>query len=68
MREASFGPEDTARMAEAYEAAFKRIGLVDRTDPLTELIASKIIEIARSGNAPAEMICDQVLKEFGAIK
>jgi hypothetical protein len=68
MREAAFGPEDTARMAEAYESALKRLGLVDRNDPLTELVASKVLEIARSGKAPANAICDQALKELGVLK
>jgi hypothetical protein len=66
IREAAFEPEDSARMAEAYEAALLRLGLIDRNDPITELLASKIIEIARSGKAPAAAICDQAVKELGA--
>jgi hypothetical protein len=66
IREGAFEPEDTARTGEAYEAALKRLGLVDRNDPLAQRIASKIIEIARSGKAPAAAICDQTLKELDA--
>jgi hypothetical protein len=66
LREASFGPEETARMAAAYEAALEKLGLVDCADSMTELIAAKIIEIARNGKQRAEAICDQALKELGA--
>jgi hypothetical protein len=68
MREASFGPDETAFMSEAYETALKKLRLVDRNDPVTELIAAKVIEIARRGvRSPAD-ICDQVITELGARK
>jgi hypothetical protein len=68
LREASFGPDETASMSEAYETALKRLGLIDRTDPVTELVAAKIIEIARGGERSAIRICDQALKELGVPK
>ena len=34
------------RLVTAYEAALKSLGLADRTDPITEMVAKKIIEIA----------------------
>jgi hypothetical protein len=60
MRDASFGPEETARIA-----ALKRLGLVNRNDPVTEIVASKIIEIARTGERSDAIICDMALKELG---
>ena len=65
LREAAFNPEQVERMMAAYEAALKKLKLVDRSDPVTELIASKIIEIARSGERSAMAICDRALEELG---
>ena len=68
MREASFGPDETAFMSEAYETALKKLRLVDRNDPVTELVAAKIIEITRRGvKSPAD-ICNQVIAELGVPK
>jgi hypothetical protein len=41
--------EDVARLVEAYERTLRALGLVDRSDPITELVARKVIEISRSG-------------------
>ena len=46
IREAVFEPDAIERMTAAYEHALKVLQLTDRTDPLTELVARKIIEIA----------------------
>jgi hypothetical protein len=35
-------PEDVDRLTAAYEQALKQLRLVDRQDPVTELIARKI--------------------------
>ena len=42
-------PEDIGRLAAAYEATLKMLELADRSDPLTQLVASKIIEIGQTG-------------------
>lgn len=55
-------------MSAAYEAALKKLHLVDRTDPVTELIASKIIETARNGARSADEICDHALRDLGIPK
>jgi len=65
IREGSFGPQDIARMTAAYEAALKLLHLKDRADPVTELVAKKIIEIARSGEPDPAKICTRALKELG---
>jgi len=43
------GPEEINRLATAYEQALQGIGLVDREDPLAEMVAKKVIEIAQTG-------------------
>jgi hypothetical protein len=65
LEEAAFDQADIERMAAAYEAALKLLRLVDRTDPLTEMIAQKIIEVRRSGETDPPRICARALKELG---
>lgn len=49
-------PEEITRLSTAYEQALRTIGVQDRNDPLTELIAKKIIEIGQTGlKDPAAM-------------
>ena len=43
------GPEEIDRLSAAYEQTLRTLCLVDRNDPLTELIAKKIIEIGQTG-------------------
>lgn len=47
--ENAFGPEETALLSTAYEGALRSLGLKDRTDPATEMVAQKIIQLAREG-------------------
>jgi hypothetical protein len=61
-----FGPEEIARMAAAYEHALAALGLTDRSDPVTELLAKKIIEVARTGEADSARISKLAIKALGA--
>jgi len=62
---AVFSPEDIARMVAAYEKALPLIGLKDRDDLITEMVALKIIEVAHTGVQLPDDICAQTLKELG---
>ena len=63
--EAGLGPDDIACASSAYEAALKLLNLTDRTDPLTEVVAKKVIEVAQSGEDDPMRICARVLDELG---
>ena len=65
LQEAVFPPEDIARMTTAYDAALQLLRLTDRTDPVTEIVAKKIIEVARSGERDPPKICARAIKELG---
>ena len=65
LREASFDQPDIDRMTAAYETALKTLRLADRTDPLTELIAKKIIDVARHGERDPAHICARAIRELG---
>jgi len=42
-------PEEISRLTTAYNQALRGIDLVDRDDPLSEMVAKKVIKIAKSG-------------------
>jgi len=44
-----FNPREINEMAAAFEAALAELNLVDRTDPVTTLIAKAIIDCAKHG-------------------
>jgi hypothetical protein len=44
-----FGPDDVKVLTTAYEEALRTLRLKDRSDPATEMIAKKIIELAQRG-------------------
>lgn len=61
----SLGAEDIERIAAAYERTLHALSLKDRNDPITEMIARKIIEIADAGSRyPAELSA-RAIKELG---
>jgi hypothetical protein len=59
------GPEETSRLVAAYEQALRGIGLVDRNDPLAEIVAKKVIEIAQSGVRDPTDIAARAIVELG---
>ena len=59
------GPEEISRLTTAYEQALRAIGIVDRGDPLAELLAGKIIEVAQTGIREPADISAQAIKEIG---
>jgi hypothetical protein len=61
LREASFGPDDIRRLTAAYEGTLDLLRLLDRTDPVTELIAAKIIQVYRMGERDPPRICARAL-------
>jgi hypothetical protein len=53
-----FGPEEISVLVAAYEATLKKLGLVERDDPLTQLAAKKIsnsvsVACATQSNSPS---------------
>ena len=58
-------PEDVTRLVTAYEATLRAFDLTDRSDPITELIARKIIEIAQTGVRDPLQLSRLVIKDLG---
>lgn len=68
LQNSPLGPEEIARLSSAYEQALRTIGVQDRNDPLTELIARKIIEIGQTGLKDPATICLRTIEELGLPK
>lgn len=53
---AAMPAEEIARLNAAYDRALRGLHLVDRNDPVTELVARKIIDLGATGIVdPAEI-------------
>jgi hypothetical protein len=55
LKGSSLSAEEIARLNDAYELALRALSLVDRNDPLTEIVAKKIIEIGRTITDPIKI-------------
>lgn len=62
----ALGPDELNTMTAAYEATLRALGLVDRSDPITDIIARKIIEIAQTGERDPIAIRARTISELGA--
>ena len=60
----AFDPEEITCMTAAYEDALRVLQLANRQDPITELVAKKIIEVAQLGQRDPKRLCDNALKEL----
>jgi hypothetical protein len=61
----TFGPEETKAMTAAYEAALVDLGLVDRDDPITEIVAAAIVTVTSMGERDPTIIKDRALNAIG---
>jgi hypothetical protein len=62
LQEAAFDDRAVEAMTQAYEAALLQFELADRADPLTELVAGKIIEMARTGERDPARLCELAVR------
>jgi hypothetical protein len=58
----AFGPDEIEVMTTAFEGALRTVGLVDRTDPATELVARKIIELAQQGERDPVQLSERAVQ------
>jgi hypothetical protein len=65
LQNSPLGPEEIAVLTDAYERTLRKLRLVDRTDPITEMIAKKVVEMAQRGVREAQQISDMTIKELG---
>jgi hypothetical protein len=61
-----FGPEEIERLVTAYEQTLRALGLKDRSDPITRLVAERIIAVGRFGIEDPAEISKLAIKELGS--
>jgi hypothetical protein len=60
-----FDPETIRVMGLAFELALLTLRLRDRGDLANEVIAQKLVQLAKAGERNPERLCEGVLKELG---
>jgi hypothetical protein len=65
LQNSPLGPEEIAILTDAYERTLRTLSVVDRNDPLTEMIARKVIELGQRGVREAKQLSELAIKELG---
>lgn len=65
LQNSPLGPEEIKVLTDAYERTLYKLSLVDRNDPIAEIIAKKIIELGQRGVREAEQVSELAIKELG---
>jgi hypothetical protein len=66
LQHSAFMPEDIQAIVAAYEDCLRILKLTNRSDPLTEIIAKAIFEIAQTGVRDPIQIRELALKKIGS--
>jgi hypothetical protein len=64
LENSSLSLEEVSRLVAAYEQTLSALDLVDRHDPVTEIVAKKVVEIGKHGGDAIE-ISKLAVKELG---
>ena len=66
LKDSKLEPEKVERLNRAYSYALRKLRLVDRDDPIVDIIAKKIIEVgAATGARDAEHIAAAAIEQLG---
>jgi hypothetical protein len=65
IREGKIDATKGAQLNRAFEYALRELGLVDRADALTNIVAEKIIEVGATAIADPEEIARAAVKRLG---
>ena len=62
LQDTAFGPDEIAVLVAAYEDALRALSLVNRTDLAPEMVAKKIIELAKQGERDPVRLRERVIE------
>ena len=65
LKNSTLEPKEISCIMQAYEQALRTLCVKDRDDPLTEMIAKKIIKIAQTGVHDAAQLSAMAITELG---
>jgi hypothetical protein len=66
LQNSAFDPDTVAAMSAAFEETCRMLGLAERTDPLCNLVAQKILDCARTGERDPNRLRECALKAINA--
>jgi hypothetical protein len=64
LRGQAFDPESIRVMSAAFENACKQLGILDKHDAVTRIVARTVIDMAQRGYRDEESLTDAVMQEF----
>jgi len=64
-REGKVKPQDVERLNRAFAFTLQSLHLVDRNDPICDIVARKVIDIDTAGTHDPREIAKLAAKEFG---
>jgi hypothetical protein len=62
----AFGPDQIEVLVTAFEETLKTLALVDRNDPLTVMIARRIVELAKQGEHDPVRLRKRAMQTFAS--
>jgi hypothetical protein len=63
-RQGSFEPEEVAVLGKVFEDVLTTLGLADRKDPMTEMVAKKLVDLAIAGMRDPERLKALTIQAF----
>ncbi len=60
----AFGPQEISLMTSAYEEVLRALQLANRSDPITHVVAQRILEHAQNGESDPQRLRDHVLRSL----
>ena len=67
LQDREFGPEMIESMGAAFDAVLGDLGLVNRADPIVELVAKRIIQLAQLGERDADRLRERTVEVFNKL-
>jgi hypothetical protein len=58
----AFSPEDIIVISSVFEDTLRTLGLADRADPATDIVAKKVLELARQGERDPVQLRERVVR------
>jgi hypothetical protein len=65
LRESKLDPKKIEILNTAFDQALRALRLVDRNDPVCEIVARKVIEISETGVLDPNLIAAATVKQLG---
>jgi hypothetical protein len=63
-RQASFDPDELVALGNVFDDVLRTLGLIDRQDPMTEMVAKKLVDLAIAGVRDPERLKNLTIQAF----